>query len=411
MDEVSILQKLLFGIGSNLGTHFIQKFIIQSKFLFNRPKRKLGDLESEVLKVMGSVKFAPGSSYTATIIAIRNINDSLIELAQANHLALARQFRIVFVLSQTEYYTVEMSILDIMQSLQSLDASILASIVRVICTELVNDQTVTQISSRDVFSSITKDVEKRSILSFQEKKQLKISLPNQEDQSPYEKDQHPLESRLKFGGVFCPLLSQIEFQQTVDEILMEMKEVGKKIAQGRCSPTHIVMSKIINIKLGDTDIFGKYLVITAGKTDKSNLIIPSQTPIVHFDGNEWTYWGDPQCIPSSETLSHWTIHEQLSISEGVCSDRPFLLHAHFSDIIAFSDRHRDKYLLPLGDQRLPNLDWIAHGTVELGDAIASAMLTNNTPVAVVKDHGPWFACQTLSEGLTRANRIIESLRL
>ena len=150
----------------------------------------------------------------------------------------------------------------------------------------------------------------------------------------------------------------------------------------------------------------KYMVISAARTNKIVLLIPSHMPVVQKKGKKWIYYGDISAEPSSELVSHWVMHERLGESRR--SDERSILHAHLVHLIELSAMHRDRAQIQIGELTVPNIDWFPYGTLNLGEKIIMSMIEHKSKVAFVKDHGPWFVNQTLDDAYQQALDIIDA---
>ena len=176
--------------------------------------------------------------------------------------------------------------------------------------------------------------------------------------------------------------------QGLFEAMEDVRRVGARAltAGVTASPTHIVISR-----------WGAapepWMVITATNTDKSQLALFADTPIVLEDENRLVFFGDPGRLPSSEAVPHWYIHKEL-FGKG---DRPFscLVHFHSPRLNALALRG-DIQLLGGLIATVPHIDY---GTVQMGRLIVQAMIEKDVRAVSVQKHGQWFAADSLSQAL------------
>jgi ribulose-5-phosphate 4-epimerase/fuculose-1-phosphate aldolase len=236
-------------------------------------------------------------------------------------------------------------------------------------------------------------------------------LEHRDDLGKYEgRDGNDLQ--LDYAGVDVPLAPGSDTFEEMRRAQEEMKRVGRLTARQKCSRTHIVMSVAIGSEWeGCAGVDEqRFAVMTAEKTDKTNLLIPSQTPVVSKRGSTWLFYGDPSTRPTSELVSHWTIHQKLCASSSAWRRRRAIFHAHMIELIELSRRHLEQTIAPVGGKAVPNLDWTNHGTIRLGEQIAAGMLERDSQIAIVKHHGPWFVSESLEQGLDMALDAVHKVR-
>jgi len=157
---------------------------------------------------------------------------------------------------------------------------------------------------------------------------------------------------------------------------IEMREICKKLlCEYHQSPYRIVLSYFFNGKM----------TITSRKTSKLNLIPYLNTPIVTgLESLPGKYYGfeDEENSPSTETPTHWVIHNEL-------------IHKYDDESSAIIHCHPQNLLTLLGSENRPLsmfnensiLDYEVSGTIELGSNLSKVLETNR--YAILKDHGVW----------------------
>jgi len=166
-----------------------------------------------------------------------------------------------------------------------------------------------------------------------------------------------------------------EMQATAAAVLREGMAV---------SSTHIVISA----RRGDV------MTITAANTDKFQVHLFSQTPLVMTARKGFVYYGDRQYPPSSEAASHWHLHQALPAAGGAC-----LLHFHHAGL---RDAVHAGEVLHLGSLRIPCMTPLIYGTREQGLAMAQTLRRHRTRAVTVAEHGTWFAAKDFASALKLA---------
>jgi ribulose-5-phosphate 4-epimerase/fuculose-1-phosphate aldolase len=400
------LDKLLFSLLGKLASKYIEKTFLTAKKRFQTSEKDLNIYQFKSLELMKNVGLRPANSRTATEQAINEITFSIVNLFNQDLTADERKFGINFL----DYYTDDMTIKELLIALKNLDPRCLASIISSICNELISDQSVHLISSRDALQGINKKIEGECCVYLKSANLLVNYLQNIEDNTKYIAPSSN-ESKLIFGGIDPDINSNSTLFHEMRNIQKEMKLVGKLTARQKCSRTHIVMSSIIGEGwLNKEKSEEKYMVITGGKTDKSELLIPSQTPIIKKVGNTYIYYGDESCKPSSELLSHWSMHERLSKEGENYSNLKCIFHAHLVDIISFSNNNINKSQLKINGDLVPNIDWQLHGTSKLGEEIISAVTHLKSRMAIIKNHGPWFFAESMKDAFDYSMNTIQLIK-
>jgi ribulose-5-phosphate 4-epimerase/fuculose-1-phosphate aldolase len=362
--------------------------------------------ESKTLSILREVGIRPGSTRVATEKALSAITHSISELLLRDINGDQRRFGINFL----SYYTDEMTLQEMMTALRGIDAQSLASIVEAVVYELMEDPAVKLISTRDALAGITNSVEDECRTTFEVAKLLHRYLGHQNDMNGWQSGLL-LGDELVYGGLDSPLTPGSTEFDAMRKVQQDMKRIGRQIARQKCSRTHIVMSTALgDAWTTDNAPDEKWMVITSKKTDKSDLLIPSQTPVVHKKGDKWLYYGDVSAQPSSELASHWGMHEYLGRYDKNWSNLKSILHAHLVDVIELSATNRNRSEIQIGACTVPNINWSPHGTPDLGERIIKSMIERGVRIAVVKEHGPWFVSQTLSEGYQEALKIVDDIR-
>lgn len=395
------IDKFLFPFGVNVATWY---FTEKAK----KTKNKHGDNhKAKVLKIISKAKIRPSSTKSSTEVALQEIILALTKYLERDNNAEKRKFRLNFLSSKNEFYTDDITIEQMLVSLKRIDLRILASIVTAVTKELTSDSAVRLISSRDALGEVFETTEELCRSSLEDSEHLHEYLSNELDREMYLRDEIP-----EYGGIDCPILPDSDEYKILRKIQKEMKEVGKRTTHQKCSRTHIVMSAAIGDGwINNSDSSDKYMVITAGKTDKNNLLIPSQTPIVTQQRNgNWVFYGDKSASPSSEMRSHWRMHERLCADASWANNR-CIFHAHLIDVIDISKKYHDKNSFMIETETIANIDWMPHGKAKLGDKIIDGIFSFNSKMVVVKGHGPWFVCKNLPQGLEHALSMVDKIKL
>lgn len=394
-----ILDKFIIPFGGEMARKWVRKRFLTPRALFQLQEGELQEHQRRTLEILNSLGLRPANNRAATQSAISEIGIALSELLGHDAEAENRRFGINFL----QRYTGDMTIVELMRYLQKMDLRTLASVVKSVSKELCEDPAVRLISTRDVFSGLVQQAEVACQKLLQDANLIKQYLDHPKDVRVYQEA-----SPLGCKGIDAPTHSVAE-QREIREAQMQMKRVGRDTARQRCSRTHIVMS----VAIGSGWASGRsprYMVITAGNTDKSNLLIPSHTPVVVCEDGQWGYYGDPDAGPSSEIRSHWTMHERLAGAGPEWSGCRWIFHAHLVDLIDLSRRHSLLSSVRIGDRDVPNLDWTLHGTPTLGEQIAQAMTQHSSRVVLVKEHGPWFVAPDLGTAFQSAMDAVNTVR-
>jgi ribulose-5-phosphate 4-epimerase/fuculose-1-phosphate aldolase len=142
---------------------------------------------------------------------------------------------------------------------------------------------------------------------------------------------------------------------------------------------------------------GDFLTITATDTDKRQVQLFSQTPLVTKRTRAYVYYGDPAFAPSSETAAHWELHRALGPA-GAC-----LLHFHHAGL---RDAACPGEMLSPGGVRIPCVAPRPYGTPAQGRELAAALRRARAGAVTVAGHGTWFAAPSFAAALTRARRAV-----
>jgi ribulose-5-phosphate 4-epimerase/fuculose-1-phosphate aldolase len=160
------------------------------------------------------------------------------------------------------------------------------------------------------------------------------------------------------------------------------------------SSTHIVISARR----------GRFMTITASDTDKSQVRLFSHTPLVTQASKRFVYYGDKGFPPSSETASHWHLHQALA------SQLPrrgeFLVHFHHDGLRAAA---RPGKILTRGLLRIPCIAPLRYGSRAQGLAMAAAMRRAGSSAVTIAHHGTWFTGASFAEALRTARQAVRAL--
>lgn len=193
---------------------------------------------------------------------------------------------------------------------------------------------------------------------------------------------------IHYGGALPPRFTPAALRWLFTQMAEVKKAAAAILRQGLAiSPSHIVISACQD----------DFMTITATNTDKTSVNLYSQTPLVTRRGNRFVYFGDPQYPPSSETVSHWQLHQ--SLREAQAGPWSHVLHFHHAGL-------RDAALagraLRAGRMAIPCIDPAAYGSAQQGKALARALLQARTQAATVAGHGTWFVGRSLPETMRLA---------
>lgn len=203
--------------------------------------------------------------------------------------------------------------------------------------------------------------------------------------------------QVKHLGIFPANLEGVDLSE-VSEVMKKIRNYGKDVIQSGVNPS----PKDIVISFWKPSIIS-WMVITATDSDKNDLLLPSETPFIIRRDLKLYYFGDQMRFPSSETIPHWYIHEKLS--DRVDDEYNWILHIHSEPINKLATECKDKNILDLpGNLKIPTVEPVEYGTMELGMEIVSVMLDNNARAATVKHHGQWFVGHQFSNVLNTALR-------
>ncbi len=255
------------------------------------------------------------------------------------------------------------------------------------------------LSARDIYSNIFETYrgkDAKAIVTYHEKlgQNTSLELPEflrKKDREDYLKwiNGKQTEVKIDFDQSILDELS-IQDHKQYSEIVFSMKTSAYQIAtEIITSETHIVLSAAFKLENGRNIV-----VISATNTDKNNLLVYSQTPIVWKNGEGLKYFCDPSHRPSSEILAHWVLHEKLK-------DRySCLVHSHAVDILDYvklsdTDGFRN-LILPEGE--IKTISWESQGTEQFGEHIYQGIKESELPATVVEDHGIWIAGESFDAG-------------
>ena len=233
-----------------------------------------------------------------------NIYISVLNLFKANIKNVERKFSINFPIE----YTKDITIQEFLKSLKGIDPMVLAPIVEDITDILRKDQPKI-ISDRDMFYSLLESTTNRCKNAFDKNRLLNEYLMDERDREKYKANS---QKQIDYIGIDYPINSSSSLFKEIRQVQIEIKKIGAKAVRQQCSRQHIVMSVALGEGWIRKDLKSdKMMIITARKTDKTNLLIPSQTPIVTKSNDNWCFYGDDSQLPSSEYESHWTMYEIL----------------------------------------------------------------------------------------------------
>jgi ribulose-5-phosphate 4-epimerase/fuculose-1-phosphate aldolase len=381
----------------------VKKSLLRPKKIFG--KRKPPPHQEQALELVKRLEIRYTNSRSATEESLYSLTRELSSLFEQDIDADNRRFGINFL----DQYTKDITIEEMLTALARLDPRNLSCIVAAVVRELKTDPAVKLISTRDVFEDVTRTVEGECRGRLKKAELIAPVLGHSEDLDIYKSQHYP--NGLMYQGIDPQVPLDTELFKEMRTAQKQMKAIGLRTSREKCSRTHIVMSTAIGEGwLQSLDSKEKLMVITAGKTDKTNLLIPSQTPVVAKVEGKLVYYGDETMPPSSEALSHWTMHEQLSQEKNNWPNLRSIFHAHLIDFIELSRRYNDKAQIQLGDKIIPNIDWEIYGTPKLGQKIARAIVENGCRFAMVKEHGPWFFEPTQEEAYNNAIRMVNDIR-
>lgn len=142
---------------------------------------------------------------------------------------------------------------------------------------------------------------------------------------------------------------------------------------------------------------GAWMTVTATDTDKREVRVYSQTPLVTRTSRGFVRYGDPEFTPSSETASHWELHRALG-SSGAC-----LLHFHHDGL---RDAARTGTVLCFGGVRIPCVAPRSYGSPLQGQELVAALRRARARAVTIAGHGTWFAAASFPAALSCARRAV-----
>ena len=128
------------------------------------------------------------------------------------------------------------------------------------------------------------------------------------------------------------------------------------------------------------------------KTYKDRIQVFSQTPVVTKDPF-FCYYGDYSNRPSTETISHWTIHHELAAKGD--PRHKFIVHIHNDQMTSISESADAD--ITVGSLVIPSVPHSPYGSEELGRKIIACLNERGAWAVSVQAHGQWFIGQDLEE--------------
>ena len=196
-----------------------------------------------------------------------------------------------------------------------------------------------------------------------------------------------LPSRIPGGALFRLFRAMNRIRTTAAAVLEEGLAV---------SSTHVVISRRE----------GRWMTITATDTDKHRVAVYSHTPLVQRRGGRFVFYGDPHHLPSSETESHWYLHQALTAWKS--REGAALLHIHHPGL---RESASDGVCHDLGGQRIVGMEPRTYGSREQGEAMAALVRRHRAGAVTLCGHGTWFYGATVTAALVRARKMIRSFSL
>jgi len=244
------------------------------------------------------------------------------------------------------------------------------------------------ISVRELFAGVEQDVRDRALKRFTAARAL------QPYGNPAPSGVLVAKTVVRYGGPYPEALPPRQARWFFERMREIQTTAAAVLQEGLAvSSSHVVISARQ----------GRWMTITATNTDKTQVHLFSQTPLVTQTAGRFTYYGDPSFPPSSETDSHWHLHgalEPLAPAAG-----RFLLHFHHAGL---RDAVRAGETLALGSLRIPCMAPLTYGTRDQGLAMAAAMRRADTRALTLAEHGTWFTERSFAAALRLARKAVST---
>jgi len=300
-----------------------------------------------------------------------------------------------FVIFFEQYVTRPFTIYQLFEALAILDPAKLY-----LCLENVLSHPDPYLSVRDLFARHTASEYANAQELFKAKGMIQPVHRAEEDVRQHFEGRKA--GQVKYGGPIADGFS-LEELKSAASTMEEIRTFGAEVIRADLvlSPTHITIS------CWSRTI--PWMVVTSTDSDKSQLLLFAETPVVTQKGGLLTYYGDPSRLPSSEAVPHWFIHTDLCAANREAWR--CVLHIHSDPLTSLAENGDVRFD---GGIFLPTLPYIEYGTERMGHMLAEAMIRSETTAASVQNHGQWFVAHSFDDALRQARlaheAAIEKLR-